>query len=242
MRLIEFRTEMLLAADNRLVRITSPQLVDVLLERVLLVAAPVTGEASLPVEDVRTYARDGEAVTIEVFSEGAVKPPVVVGPFAPGVLVNLVRGFYPDRWTADTFFAEVVNGHADPSRVQMDFFMPPLDQGESDHKTLTVTADGVASALELERGAVRSLAFDVQETVLLSFSVEPEPARPAGQPVRLSPLFRLTGGHAECRSRCRFASPAYMCKTAAGPDVRHDSWHLWLCLCETAVMERPRQS
>lgn len=71
MRLIEFRNEMLLAADNRLVRITSPQLIDVLIERVLLVAAPLTGEAGVPVEGVRTYARDGEAVVIDVFSEGA---------------------------------------------------------------------------------------------------------------------------------------------------------------------------
>ena len=178
MRLIEFRTEMLLAVDNRLVRVTSPQLVDVLLERVLLVAAPVTGEAGVPVEDVRTYARTGDAVTIEVFSEGAGKAPVVVGPFFPEVMVNLVRGFYPDRWTAETFFVEVVNGHADASRVQMDFFMPPQDQGESESKTLTVSADGVTSALEMERGGVRSLMLEVQETVLLSFSTEPEPARP----------------------------------------------------------------
>lgn len=178
MRLIEFRNEMLLAADNRLVRITSPQLVDVLMERVLLVAAPLTGEAAVPVEDLRTYARDGDTVVIEVFSEGAAKPPLSVGPFFPAVMVNLLRGFYRDRWTADTFFAEVVNGHTDPSQVQFDFFMPPVDLGESDHKTLTVTANGVASALELVRGGVRSLALEVAETALLSFATEPEPARP----------------------------------------------------------------
>ncbi|MGQ0564019.1 MAG: hypothetical protein ACT4OK_02975 [Gemmobacter sp.] len=178
MRLIEFRTEMLLAVDKRLVRISSPQLADVLLERVLLVAAPGTGEAGVPIEDVRTYARSGDTVTIEVFSDAAARPPVVVGPFFPEVMVNLVRGFYPDRWTAETFFAEVVNGHVGPSRVQMDFFLPALDLGESEYKTLSVSADGTADAVELERGSVRSLSFDVQETVLLSFSVEPEPARP----------------------------------------------------------------
>jgi hypothetical protein len=178
MRLIEFRTEMLLATGNRLVRITSPQLVEVLLERVLLIAAPVTGEASVPVEDVRTYARSGDAVTIEVFSEGAPQPPVEVGPFFPEVMVNLVRGFYKDRWTADAFYAEVVNGHADPSRVRMDFYMPPVDEGEADQKTLTVSADGTASEVELERGGVRSLTFEVQEAVLLSFSTAPEPVRP----------------------------------------------------------------
>ena len=38
--------------------------------------------------------------------------------------------------------------------------------------------DGVTSDLAMERGGVRSLAFEVQETVLLSPSTEPEPARP----------------------------------------------------------------
>ncbi|MGL6210743.1 MAG: hypothetical protein ACRC14_13045, partial [Paracoccaceae bacterium] len=97
MRLIEFRNEMLLAVDKRLVRFTSPQLVDFLLDRVLLVSPPATGEAAVPVEDVRTYARDGDTVTIEVFSEGAAKPPLTVGSFLPEVMVNLTRGFYPDR-------------------------------------------------------------------------------------------------------------------------------------------------
>lgn len=178
MRLIEFRSEMLLAVNQRLIRIASPQLTDVLLERVLLVAAPVTGEAAVPVEDVRSYARSGDAVVIEVFSDAVARPPVTVPPFAPEILVNLVRGFYKDKWTADTFFAEAVNGHADPSRVVMDFFMPPLDQGESELKLLAVSADGVASTHEMERGSVRSLSFEVAETVLLSFSTEPEPARP----------------------------------------------------------------
>lgn len=178
MRLIEFRTEMMLAVDNRLIRVTSPQLVDVLLERVLLVAPPVTGEANVPVEDMRTYSRTGNAVTVEVFSEGAGKPPVEVGPYFPKVMVNLVRGFYPDRWTAETFIAEVVNGHVDASRVQMDFYVPPLDLGEG-HKTLKVSADGATGELEMERGSVRSLTFEVQESVLLSLSTEPEPALPS---------------------------------------------------------------
>ena len=196
MRLIAINDETILAVADLLVRIESKALVNQLLERVLLVEAPTEGMPVLPVAEVKTFSQQQDDLVIELFGD-AVTNRISVPAFQPSLMVNLMKGFFVDRWTTDNFFIEFVNGYSEPTEVSLDFFLPRLGESEEQMKQMMITVGDSQAEISIHRGFVETYSLNVQQEALSAFSTLPEPINPPDMRSRGSLMagIRVADGH-----------------------------------------------